>query len=377
LLKFVKNDDVRIINEVLKKNDFKCYFVGGCIRDSLMGIEPKDIDLCTDATPQQMIECFSRDRRTNMVLPTGLMHGTLTVILNKIPYEITTLRIDANHDGRHAEVTFTDDLTTDQNRRDLTINSMAMDFDGNIIDPFGGQDDLINRKIRFVGDADARIIEDYLRILRWFRFHQRFANGTPFDAETMDAIRRNADGMKIISVERIWAEISKAMTYDNPTMLFKGMEAACILPYLRGVISFDRMASMATAAEFTKDPLTRFAIASTPQAIRDTAESWKWSNQEKAQALFVVSFDDTSVEAQKKAVAVEKAAPYYVAEACRARGVTTDIESWDVPSFPVTGYDLMQAGMAQGPAMGGFINYLKNVWADSGYTMTKEMLLTY
>ncbi|CAD6991647.1 unnamed protein product [Ceratitis capitata] len=154
-----------------------------------MGIKPKDIDLATTATPDQMKEMFTKEGEN---------------------FEVTTLRIDVRTDGRHAEVQFTTDWQLDANRRDLTINSMFLGFDGTLYDYFYGYDDLMQRRVVFVGNADVRIQEDYLRILRYFRFYGRIAKEPcKHDEETLKAIRANVDGLARISGERIWAELQK------------------------------------------------------------------------------------------------------------------------------------------------------------------------
>jgi tRNA nucleotidyltransferase/poly(A) polymerase len=162
--------------------DFDLRLVGGVVRDMLSDVTPKDVDLCTDADPEQMMMIFREHGVT--FYETGLQHGTLTVNLNGQIYEITSLRTDSNHDGRHAEVTYTRDWLADLARRDLTVNAMALTFDGDLIDPFNGAADLAAKKVRFVGDPNQRMREDYLRILRFFRFHARIANALAIDDET-------------------------------------------------------------------------------------------------------------------------------------------------------------------------------------------------
>ena len=142
--------------------------VGGVARDLLLGHQPKDIDLATDCTPENMVQIFEREGLH--YIPTGLQHGTITVHINKVNYEITTLRIDHVTDGRHAIVQYTSEWSKDAERRDLTINAMSLSFDGTLYDYFNGMEDLKKKKVRFVGNARERIKEDYLRILRYFRY---------------------------------------------------------------------------------------------------------------------------------------------------------------------------------------------------------------
>jgi tRNA nucleotidyltransferase/poly(A) polymerase len=198
---------------------FDIRFVGGCVRDLLWGKPPKDVDLCTDATPDQQIELY---KKFNVrYVETGLQHGTISVIFNSIPYEITSLRIDAQCDGRHATVEYVTDWIADLSRRDFTINAMSIDFDGDIIDPFGGQSDLVNNVVRFVGNAEDRINEDYLRILRWFRFLGRmdFDQINNTHNQNTRKIISNFGGPNSpasqISKERVWSEIKKIISGPN------------------------------------------------------------------------------------------------------------------------------------------------------------------
>ena len=206
----------------LEKQGFDVRIVGGAVRDILLGIKPKDVDLGTNATPLEMIELF---KKSNIhYIETGLQHGTLTVHVNKHNFEVTTLRIDAETDGRHAKVEFTNDWMVDAERRDLTINAMSLGLDGSLYDYFGGRDDLLKRRVRFVGDPKLRIQEDYLRILRYFRFYGRISSEEDnHDPTTLNVIQECAEGLKKIAVERIWIEISKILTGKYMPSLIRRM----------------------------------------------------------------------------------------------------------------------------------------------------------
>ena len=190
-------DDLRYLFELFARHSFELRIAGGAVRDLLMGIKPHDIDFATTATPDQMKDMFTKEN-IRMLHTNGEKHGTITVRLHeKENYEITTLRIDASCDGRHAQVKFTNDWRLDANRRDLTVNSIFLDVDGTIVDYFNGYDDLKNSRIRFVGEPDQRIKEDYLRILRYFRFYGRICvNEDSFDVSSLEAIKNNASGLE-------------------------------------------------------------------------------------------------------------------------------------------------------------------------------------
>lgn len=198
--------------EVFKKYNHEIRLAGGAVRDLLMNKQPTDLDFATTATPSQMKSMFKAEN-IRMINMNGEKHGTITPRINeKENFECTTLRIDVLTDGRHAEVEFTKDWLLDANRRDLTINAMFLGLDGSVYDYFFGWEDLQDRRVRFVGNADTRIKEDFLRILRYFRFYGRIAT-TPdeHEPETLKIIADNAQGLQKISGERIWVELKKIL----------------------------------------------------------------------------------------------------------------------------------------------------------------------
>lgn len=210
------------VTKPFQEQGFDIRIVGGAVRDILLGIQPKDVDLGTNATPSEMIALFKQYKVH--YIETGLQHGTITAHVNKRDFEVTTLRIDAETDGRHAKVQFTDDWKLDAERRDLTFNAMSLGLDGSLFDYFGGREDLFNHRVRFVGDPRLRIQEDYLRILRYFRFYGRIAlEPDNHDQTTLNVIRECSDGLRQISVERIWMEVSKILTGNHTPALFRRM----------------------------------------------------------------------------------------------------------------------------------------------------------
>jgi len=220
--KSVLTPELFTVTKPFQKQGFDIRIVGGAVRDILLGIPPKDVDLGTNATPSEMIELF-KEHKIHYI-ETGLQHGTITAHVNKRDFEVTTLRIDTETDGRHAKVQFTHDWKLDAERRDLTFNAMSLGLDGSLYDYFGGREDLFNHRVRFVGDSRSRIQEDYLRILRYFRFYGRIAlEEDNHDQATLDVIRDCADGLRQISVERIWIEVSKILTGNHTPNLLRRM----------------------------------------------------------------------------------------------------------------------------------------------------------
>ena len=230
-------NDVKDVLRILLNAGYDAYVVGGCVRDSYVGVKPHDWDICTSALPYQMQECFAGYQ----VIETGIRHGTLTVMFNDIGYEITTFRSDGEYmDHRHpSAVKFVRSLKDDLARRDFTVNAMAADVDGNIIDYFNGINDLCHKTLRCVGDADERFKEDALRILRCLRFASR---GFSVEPETMCAARKNLGLLNCISVERINSELCKIlMGHDILRVLIEFQDVfATIIPEIAPCIGFNQ-----------------------------------------------------------------------------------------------------------------------------------------
>lgn len=209
----------RYIISTLQENEFKAYIVGGCVRDSLLLKEPNDWDITTSAKPEEMINIFKN--KGYKVIPTGIIHGTVTVMINKEGYEVTTFRIDGEYsDGRHPDsVEFTDDLREDLSRRDFTINSMAYNENDGLMDYFHGYEDLNNKIIRCVGNPNRRFNEDALRMFRAIRFSAQL--GFEIESETVEAIKTNYELIKNVSAERIQIEMNKILMSDNPDYIAK------------------------------------------------------------------------------------------------------------------------------------------------------------
>jgi len=185
---------------------------------------PKDVDLSTNATPNEMIELFNKHQIR--YIETGLQHGTLTAHINKKDFEVATLRVDVETDGRHAKVQYTNDWKLDAERRDLTFNAMSLELNGTLYDYFNGRKDLMEHRVRFVGDAKCRIEEDYLRILRYFRFYGRIAVSTDqHENKTLEIIKETAKGLKMIAVERVWIELAKILTGNHAPSLLEHIYA--------------------------------------------------------------------------------------------------------------------------------------------------------
>ena len=206
----------------------RALFVGGCVRNALMGVPVADVDIATDARPEAVTRLA--EAAGLRVVPTGIEHGTVTVIAQGVPHEVTTFRRDVETDGRRAVVAFSQDVAEDAARRDFTMNALYADARGNLIDPLGGMPDLVARRLRFVGDAHQRIREDYLRILRFFRFHAHYGDPNQgMDAEALAASAELAEGLDGLPRERIGAEMRKLLAAPDPAPAVAAMAQAGVL----------------------------------------------------------------------------------------------------------------------------------------------------
>lgn len=364
------------------QHGFDLRLVGGGVRDTLAGVKPKDIDLATDATPNQQIEIYNS--HNYRWIGTGVEHGTVTVVLNGEPHEITSLRVDVKTDGRHAEVAFTNNWELDAARRDFTINSMSLSFDGKLFDPFGGEEDLKNSVVRFVGNAEDRIKEDYLRILRFFRFVGRFGN-CQIDDSTNRAILKNAEGLQNISRERIWSEFQKILPQDHSPNLMAHLLQRCIFrnitemtaPYIEEWPYFNVLRN---ALKVTKNPELLMAAACNfkSAAIDVIAINWRWSNVDKDHALWICNHINQSCDL-RRLIAIDNAPREWVIELAalenRDSWEQNALAQWVFEPFPVNGNDLMALGIKPGFAMGVMLSQLKEDWGQSGFSATKEELL--
>lgn len=376
--------------ELFARYNFELRIAGGAVRDLLMKKQPQDVDFATTATPDQMKEMFTKES-IRMINAKGEKHGTITARLNdKENFEITTLRIDRVTDGRHAEVEFTTDWRTDAERRDLTINSMFLGLDGTLYDFFSGKQDLERRYVTFVGDASTRIQEDYLRILRYFRFYGRIAKEShAHSSDTLQAIRENGAGLGGISGERIWMELKKILTgnfganlinimYDLELAQYMGLPTKANLSELHRV--FERSQSL------HPHPVTVLsALFQDESDVLAMEHRLKISAEERKTALFVVA--ERSDKPHKHPLkpyqdivvcSKEKNIVKYVLEVLKYRGesqLVVDLRSWDVAKFPVTGKDLLSAGVPRGKGFGTVLETVRQWWLDSDFTATKEELL--
>ncbi|XP_026850778.1 CCA tRNA nucleotidyltransferase 1, mitochondrial [Drosophila persimilis] len=382
--------EVDSLLSLFKKYDYEIRIAGGAVRDIIMGIKPKDIDFATTATPDQMKDMFTKEN-VRMINSKGEKHGTITPRINgKENFEVTTLRIDVRTNGRHADVVFTTDWQLDANRRDLTINSMFLGFDGTVYDYFYGYDDLQQRRVVFVGDADIRINEDYLRILRYFRFYGRIAkDAESHDPSTLAAIKKNAEGLARISGERIWSELQKIIVGNYGTELVLEMHRCnlfqhCGLPVKPNLNEFQILCETLEIFEKPHYPILYMTglLHSVEEAMM-LHERLKLSAFERDLALFItqqrtrVDSEYTTLRDYQKLCLQPYAKRDYVEQLLkytRKVELYNQLKAWSTPSFPLNGNILKDHGLS-GKNIGTGLSLLRLMWADSDFQLTSGQLL--
>jgi len=346
--------------------------VGGAVRDALLGQDVHDIDLATPMQPDAVIAALHAAGLKSA--PTGLAHGTVTAIAHHRGFEVTTLRCDVATDGRHATVAFTEDWRADAARRDFTINALSLNPDGDVFDYFAGIPDLHAGRVRFVGDATTRIREDYLRILRFFRFHARFGRGEP-DAAALAAIAANLGGIARLSVERIWSELRRILAALDPVATVNLMARLGVLPAIIPEGADPARLAAPHAAGAPPDPILRLAALLTGDTAR-VATRLKLSNAERDRLLALKSGpapaptdDDDELRRQLAAtpndVLIGRAwlsgstDPAWTQLRARLAAISR-------PVFALEGRDVLALGIPPGPGVGALLRHVRDWWLSQG-----------
>ncbi|GAB5470564.1 MAG: CCA tRNA nucleotidyltransferase [Rhodospirillales bacterium] len=376
--------------EALAKAGGEGRFVGGCVRDGLLGRAIQDIDIATPLTPDAVMRAL---RGAGLgAVPTGLAHGTITAIVRHHPVEVTTLRQDLETFGRHAVVAFTEDWTLDAHRRDLTMNALFLDRRGRLYDYVEGLDDLKTGRVRFVGDPWQRIGEDYLRLLRFLRFHAHYAK-TPLDADGLAAASELAEGLAQISGERKRQELLRLLAAVNPLPVLAVMVDKGILPWVLREAQDLQTLTRLLAFSPDADPLQRLAalLPADPAVVARSARALALSNRqsERLSRLAAVMESGAGLDA-----ATARRALLYRQDAeglrdrsrlAAARGLISsatlaeaerEAEDWTPRRLPIGGKDLLGLGVAAGPAMGTFLRGLEEWWIAEAFRPDRDALLT-
>lgn len=426
-----------LLHKLFERNGYELRIAGGAVRDILLGIPPKDIDYASDATPTQMNEMFSREN-IRTLNRNGEAHGTVTARINNAAnFEVTTLRIDTEHDGRHAKVVFTNNWRLDAARRDLTVNSMFLGLDlstlpmkptdanvlhvpdeapdiipssanensssaiqGKVYDYFGGMEDLQDRRIRFVGDPSARICEDYLRILRYFRFHGRLAKPTERDVHhsgVLEAIAVNAAGLSSISGERCWAELKGILCYQSTPLLLRRMFEVGLFQCV-GFPETPDFTEMDLAWErgilnHNPNPVTCLAtLVSTMDQVEKVNSRLKLSNLELMILVYIVNFRERWTKIPQSDALAHFQREYLLSHEApnKIQSVLTEMMrylaydfdllaqwyAWEPPRFPVSGHDLRDKWFVPYRDMRHYLSALRRQWVDSDYKLNADDLLS-
>ena len=352
------------------------YFVGGCVRNALLGQPVDDIDISTALRPDQVVALT--EAAGLRAVPTGIEHGTITVVADGVPHEVTTFRKDVATDGRRATVTFADRMEDDAHRRDFTMNALYADADGRVIDPLGGLPDLKAGRVRFIDDPEMRIREDYLRILRFFRFHAWYGDQSGgIDADGLAASAALAQGIDQLSKERIGHEMLKLLAAPDPgpslasmaqsgvlTHALPGADPAAIprLVHLEGTAPADPIRRL--SALVPEDPTTALRLSRQQsrdwQNLRDAAESTQNPGELGYRLGAEIGCDALLVRAALIEASVDPAA-------------LDAVRHGAMQSFPITAKDLMPD--LSGPALGKRMKALEERWIASGFELTREALL--
>ena len=364
------------------------------MRDALLGLPDagRELDIATPERPEQVIRLL--ERAGLPAIPTGLAHGTVTTIADGRHFEITTLRRDVACDGRHAEVEFTDDFALDAARRDFTINAMSCDGAGRLYDYFGGRADLAAGRIRFVGQAAARIAEDYLRILRFFRFFARYGR-PPADPEALAATRAAAPELQRLSGERIQAEMVKLLEAEDPLPALRLMaETGVLAQVIPGPVALDRLARLIEVAP-ESDPLVRLAALlrpppADPVAAGQVAERWRMANRDAARLLAMTEepLPDLGASPSARARDLHRLGAERYADLVRIAAADGEsapsaalsealaaAATWEPKRLPVGGDDILALGVPAGPRVGALLAALEAWWVARDFAPDRTACL--
>jgi poly(A) polymerase len=361
-------------------------FVGGCVRNTLMGREIDDIDVATQLTPDEIVTVATSAGFA--AHPTGIEHGTVTVVVNHHPFEVTTLRRDVSTDGRRATVAFTESWTEDSQRRDFRLNALYADANGEIHDPTGGGlDDARAGRVIFIGDARTRLQEDYLRILRFFRFNAWYARG-PLDPDGLRACADEVAGLDQLSVERVWKEVKKLLGAPDPRAAWEGMSAievrARALPEFSNEARLDALCTLECDLMLPVDAMARVAAALPDQLTAAAlARRLKLSNEERDRLTAALG-DEVKITSYMSLKEMRRAI-YKLGNAAfrdrvmlawaaaggekaqQWRALVAHAQMWTPPKLPLSGEDVMAAGVPPGPRVGAVMREVEAWWIDADF----------
>ena len=346
----------------------KARYVGGAVRDTLLGIPVKDVDIATPLEPQAVMQRL-KDAGIQVV-PTGIEHGTVTAVLPGGPVEITTLRHDVSTDGRRATVAFASDWQDDAARRDFTINALYADpAGGEIFDWFGGLEDLAERRVRFIGDPHQRIREDHLRILRYFRFQARFGS-VPADAASESACAELAATLKGLSRERVGMEMMNLLSLADPAPTVSRMAELAVLDVVLPEARVDALVALIAEErrqQIAPDGLRRLAalLPAEVQLAEAVASRFRLSGAQKKRLATAAARDGSEAEARPLAYRLGREAA--LDRLLIAGADVSSLEGWTIPAFPLKGGEIVARGIKAGPDVARVLRQVESGWIAAGF----------
>ena len=376
--KWLRNPSAQKLSKLYKSFGYQVLFVGGCVRNTILKMPVTDIDLATDAQPEEIIK-IAKENNIRFV-PTGLAHGTITLIIDNKNYQITTFRTDFDHDGRYAKVEFTESLLLDASRRDLTINALYCNHVGEVIDPLNGLDDIKKQKIKFIGNPNERIKEDNLRILRFFRFQAIYGNkNLEIDSIALEACHNHKSKLAALSKERITSELRKILSAPNPLEVIIKMNETGVLNELFQKVSIDSLEAYLKTEEKFKininwlGRLLSLQVTQKEESLKLTRCEFKFLKQTKSaieNQIHVLEFSYYN--------GVENGKIYSILQNFRhniilSKNLLNQINSLATKKFPITAKDLMPE--IRGKKLGEALRSLEDRWIKSNFTLSKKELL--
>ncbi|MDE2562320.1 MAG: CCA tRNA nucleotidyltransferase [Sphingomonadales bacterium] len=368
---WTRREDFARLVEALDPERDSLRVVGGAVRDTLLGVPVADIDMATWHRPQDVIARL--DAAGIRSVPTGIAHGTVTAVLAQGHVEITTLRRDVSTDGRHATVAFSTDWREDAARRDFTINALYADPRTlEVFDYFGGLDDLAARRVRFIGDARQRIREDYLRVLRYFRFQARFGS-MPADAEAESAVSELAPGMKGLSRERVGWELTNLLSLPDPAPTVARMADLGVLREVLpeaekgGPAALAALVAEERRQDVAPDPLRRFAalLPAQPQVASDVAARLRLSIAQRKR--LAAAAGRTGEPGEPRALAYRLGREEAIDRLLLAGAPIAPLEGWDIPRLPLKGGEIVARGVSAGPEVARLLRAVEDKWVAEGF----------
>ncbi len=397
---WLERGSTRAVLDLLNRDGHEARAVGGTVRNALMGVPVTDVDVATTATPDEVMR--RAEEAGVKAVDTGSEHGTVTLVPDHEPIEVTTLRQDVETYGRHARVTFTRDWASDARRRDFTMNALYAGPDGTVYDPLGGYDDLKARRVRFIGDPHERIREDYLRILRFFRFEAEYgAQETPpapMDAQALAAIEQESEGLERLSGERVHTELVRLLAAGSAGRSLRAMMDTGVLVRLLGgaprLTAFSRVQAIQRARGFTADPMVRLAALAVrvEEEAERLARNLRLSNAERDELVALPRaarrLDAGMASLEAKAALYRLGPKVYrggvLLAWSDARAEVKDAawsalfalpEDWAPPAFPLKGSDLLALGMKPGPEVGEALRALEQRWIEGDFAADRDTLI--